>query len=47
MKEILLVEDDLDLSKELSLSLSKWGFKANVIENFDSILKEFIEKKPP
>ncbi|WP_346896518.1 response regulator transcription factor [Clostridium sp. UBA7503] len=46
MKEILLVEDDLDLSKELSLSLSKWGFKANVIENFDRILKEFIEKNP-
>ncbi|WP_346916487.1 response regulator transcription factor [Clostridium sp.] len=46
MKEILLVEDDLDLSKVLSSSLNKWGFKVNLIENFDSILKEFIEKKP-
>ena len=46
MKEILLVEDDLDLSKILSSSLNKWGFKVNLIENFDSILKEFIEKKP-
>ncbi|HAK43245.1 MAG TPA: DNA-binding response regulator [Clostridium sp.] len=46
MKEILLVEDDLDLSKVLSSSLNKWGFKVNLIENFDSILKEFIEKEP-
>ncbi|WP_346887059.1 response regulator transcription factor [Clostridium sp. UBA1056] len=46
MKEILLVEDDLDLSKALSSSLNKWGFKVNLIENFDSILKEFIEKEP-
>ncbi|WP_346930999.1 response regulator transcription factor [Clostridium sp.] len=46
MKEILLVEDDLDLSKVLSSSLNKWGFKVNLIENFDSIVKEFIEKKP-
>lgn len=46
MKEMLLVEDDLDLSKVLSSSLNKWGFKVNLIENFDSILKEFIEKEP-
>ena len=46
MKEILLVEDDLDLSKVLFSSLNKWGFKVNLIKNFDSILKEFIEKKP-
>jgi DNA-binding response OmpR family regulator len=46
MKEILLVEDDLDLSKVLSSSLNKWGFKVNLIEKFDSILKEFIEKDP-
>ncbi|MEW8996077.1 response regulator transcription factor [Clostridium sp.] len=46
MKEILLVEDDLDLSKVLSSALNKWGFEVNLIENFDSILKEFIEKKP-
>lgn len=46
MKEILLVEDDLDLSKVLSSSLNKWGFKVNLIENFHSILKEFTEKEP-
>ena len=46
MKEILLVEDDLDLARELSLSLNKWGFKVYQIERFDDILKEFLEKKP-
>ncbi len=46
MKEILLVEDDLDLSKELSLSLNKWGFKVALIENFHSILKEVVDTKP-
>lgn len=46
MKEILLVEDDSDLSKVLSSSLNKWGFEVNLIENFHSILKAFIEKKP-
>ena len=39
MKEILLIEDDLDLARELSLSLNKWGFKVYQIERFDDILK--------
>ena len=46
MKEILLVEDDLDLARELSLALNKWGFTVYRIERFDNILKEFLEKKP-
>ena len=46
MKEILLIEDDLDLARELLLSLNKWGFKVYQIERFDDILKEFLEKKP-
>lgn len=46
MKEILLVEDNLDLARELSLALNKWGFTVYRIERFDSILKEFLEKKP-
>ena len=46
MKEILLIEDDLDLARELSLSLNKWAFKVYQIERFDDILKEFLEKKP-
>lgn len=46
MREILLIEDDLDLSKQLSLSLNKWGFSVELIDNFSDIVKEFIEKKP-
>ena len=46
MKEILLIEDDLDLARELSLALNKWGFTVYRIERFDNILKEFLEKKP-
>ena len=46
MREILLIEDDLDLSKQLSLSLEKWGFSIELIDNFSDIVKEFTEKKP-
>lgn len=46
MTEILLVEDNFDLAKELSLSLSKWGFKVSLINEFNNILEEFIEYKP-
>lgn len=46
MREILLVEDDLDLSKQLSSSLNKWGFSVELIEDFSNIIEEFIEKKP-
>ena len=45
MREILLIEDDLDLSKQLSLSLEKWGFSIELIDNFSDIVKEFTEKK--
>ena len=46
MKKLLLVEDELDVAKELALSLRKWGFEVDLIDEFDNILKEFIEKKP-
>ena len=46
MKKLLLVEDELDVAKELALSLRKWGFEVELIDEFDNILKEFIEKKP-
>lgn len=46
MKEILLIEDDLDLAKELCSVLNKWGFNASFIENFEEILNEVIDKKP-
>lgn len=46
MREILLIEDDLDLSKQLSLALNKWGFSVQLIDDFSNIVEEFIEKKP-
>jgi DNA-binding response OmpR family regulator len=46
VKEILLIEDDFDLAKQLSLSLSKWGFSVKLIDDFNNIREEFIDKKP-
>lgn len=46
MKEILLVEDDFSLAVELKDALNKWNFNVSLIENFEDILKEYIEKKP-
>lgn len=46
MKKILLIEDDLDVARELALSLKKWAFEVELIEEFDNIIKEFVEKKP-
>ncbi|MFL8709591.1 response regulator transcription factor [Clostridioides sp. GD02377] len=46
MYRILLVEDDIDLSKEIALALDKWGFNVELINNFEVVLDEFIDKKP-
>lgn len=42
----MLIEDDLDVARELVLSLRKWGFEVEIIDQFNNIVKEFIEKKP-
>lgn len=46
MYKILLIEDDMDLSKETAFALGKWGFKVDLIDNFEKIVEEFIDKKP-
>ena len=46
MYKILLIEDDIDLAKEISIALEKWGFKVDLINNFENIIEEFIEKNP-
>lgn len=46
MYKILLIEDDLDLAKETAFALGKWGFKVDLINSFEMILEEFIDKKP-
>ncbi|WP_131005924.1 response regulator transcription factor [Clostridioides difficile] len=45
MYRSLLVEDDIDLSKEIALALEKWGFKVELIDDFEVVLDEFIDKK--
>jgi DNA-binding response OmpR family regulator len=46
MYKILLIEDDIDLAKETAFALRKWGFKVDLIDDFEMILEEFIDKKP-
>jgi DNA-binding response OmpR family regulator len=46
LKKILLIEDDLDVARELSLSLRRWNLEVELIDNFNNIVKEFIDKKP-
>lgn len=46
MKRILLIEDDLDVARELALSLRKWAFEVELIDEFNNITREFINKKP-
>lgn len=46
MKEILLVEDDLKVAKEIKLSLEKWGMQVQLIEDFSNVLEEVITKQP-
>ena len=45
MRKILLIEDDIDLSNKLSLSLNKWGFDVELIEDFNDIVNEFTKKE--
>ena len=46
MKEILLVEDNLDLAKEIAINLEKWGMQVEGIDDFSNILEEVIKKQP-
>lgn len=46
MKKILIIEDDLNVARELSISLKKWSFEVDIIKNFNNILKEVIDNKP-
>ncbi|SFA91519.1 response regulator transcription factor [Clostridium frigidicarnis] len=46
MKSVLLIEDDIALSKEIKLVLEKWGYEVNLINDFQNIMKEFINTNP-
>ena len=46
MYKILIVEDDKALCNNIKEGISKWGFEAVSIENFENILQEFAKHNP-
>ncbi|MDE5976945.1 MAG: response regulator transcription factor, partial [Turicibacter sp.] len=46
MKKLLLIEDDLELAKEIQLNLKKWGFNVTLVKDFEMILEIFQETQP-
>ncbi|SCH52540.1 response regulator transcription factor [Romboutsia sp. 1001713B170207_170306_H8] len=46
MTDIFIVEDDNALSREISLTLSKWGYSVCEVRNFENITDEVLEKNP-
>lgn len=46
MYKIMIVEDDITIRKILKESLCQWGFNAFYIEDFNQVLKTFIDEKP-
>lgn len=46
MKEILLVEDHLELAREIQINLEKWGMQVELVEDFSNVLEETIKKQP-
>lgn len=46
MSDILIIEDDFDLAKEISHSLNKWGLSTSLIDDFKSITEEVMVKQP-
>ncbi len=46
MKEILLVEDHLELAREIQINLEKWGLQVELVEDFSNVLEATIKKQP-
>ena len=44
--KIMIVEDDSDIARLLSLHLQKFGFAVHLCRNFSNVLKEFKEAAP-
>ncbi len=45
-KKVFIVEDDMTLASLIKKGINTWGFKGQCAENFENILKEFIEFEP-
>lgn len=46
MYRILIVEDDRTISEQVQKCLSKWGYDAACVEDFENILSQFIAFDP-
>lgn len=46
MYKILIVEDDLVISKELKNHMKNWGYDVKVLDDFNNVLKEFLAFEP-
>ncbi|MEG1411161.1 MAG: response regulator transcription factor [Terrisporobacter sp.] len=46
MMDIFIIEDDKALSREISLTLSKWGYDVKEVENFENITDEVLNTNP-
>lgn len=44
--KIMIVEDDISLSKNMSDGLVKWGFETFIARDFGNIASEFVKYKP-
>lgn len=44
--DIFIIEDDKALSREISLTLSKWGYDVKEVENFENITDEVLNTNP-
>lgn len=46
MQTVLIIEDDPKIAEHLQSYIVKYGYKANIVENFDDIMDEFYKQKP-
>nr|WP_297134102.1 response regulator transcription factor [Terrisporobacter sp.] len=46
MMDIFIIEDDKALSREISLTLSKWNYTVKEVKNFENITNEVLECNP-
>ncbi len=46
MNSILVVEDNLEVAKEIKINLEKWGMQVQLIEDFSNVLEEVVNRQP-
>lgn len=44
--DIFIIEDDKALSREISITLSKWGYSVCEVKDFENITNEILEHNP-